>query len=162
MDTFRFFCLALLGCYSIFWLECHMPAKKLFPGGSAFWALLLTRFSTSLMSPQFPVFLHPRPHFRSHLHMAPHLPHSSGCSQMTRRFLQGRKPIQLVLALYSLFIPANQIILLISIMRATTSRTTSSKRAYVYPLFDISVFQPWSFNFIWFVTWCLKPIFLAV
>lgn len=55
--------------------------------------------STGLIRPQFPVFLLPRPHFCSQVHMAPQLLHSSGCTQMTRYFQQGFRPIQPVFAL---------------------------------------------------------------
>lgn len=58
------------------------------PQGFCLWALLLTWFHTILMSPQFPVFLLPRPYFHSRMHMAAQLLLSSACLQLTRHFKQ--------------------------------------------------------------------------
>lgn len=74
--------------YSVMlWLECHMSV----PWWCCLWIRLLTWFSTSLIRPQLPVFLCPRPHCCSRVHMATHLLHSSGCSQMTTHFQLGAK-----------------------------------------------------------------------
>lgn len=85
----------------MFCLGYHIPIKQFCPDGAAYWTLLFTWFSTSLMRSQFPVFLLPRLHCCSRVHMATHLLHSSGSSQMTRHCQQGRRPVNPELALFS-------------------------------------------------------------
>lgn len=136
--------------FSIFWLK--MVAWRC----CTLRALLYTCVRSSLMRPQFPVFLIPRPHVQSRLHGYTPAPQQwlFTDDQTLEQRLRPKEPVS---ALYFFYcIPNNLYISLLSTDALLAPSTMVSISVWHF------VFQLWLFGLIWFVTWCHKPIFLAM